>query len=114
MQGAGEHGGLVAFDPGRDIDKQREARRMAFGKTIGAEAFELLEGPGRERLLIAARDHPRDQPVAELRDAAGMFEGRHALAQEIGLARGKAVGMVCLGHRRIPVLYSKITADFTL
>ena len=43
QEGAAEHVRMVAFHPGRGIGDQREGGRMAFGKAIGAEAFELLE-----------------------------------------------------------------------
>ena len=36
---------IVAFEPGRRISDQGEARRMAFGKTVLAEAADLLENP---------------------------------------------------------------------
>ena len=41
---AAEHVGMVAFHPGRGIGDQGEGGGMAFGKAVGAEAFELLEG----------------------------------------------------------------------
>ena len=31
------------LDPGRDVDEMREARRMAFGKAVAAEAFDLAK-----------------------------------------------------------------------
>ena len=46
-QGAGEDIRIAAFDPGRSIDEQREGGRMAFGKAIGAEAFDLFESSVR-------------------------------------------------------------------
>ena len=42
-QGRGKRGGMMLFDPGRNIDQQRKAGGMAFGKTVRAEAFDLLE-----------------------------------------------------------------------
>ena len=42
-QRRGEHIGVMAFDPGRGIDQDREARGVAFGKAVFAEALDLLE-----------------------------------------------------------------------
>ena len=41
--GGAEDVRIVAFDPGRGIDEQREARRMALGETVLAKSFDLLE-----------------------------------------------------------------------
>ena len=62
---------------------------MAFRKAIAAEALELPKGLLGILALIAMGDHAGDQLVAEFRDAAGMFEGRHASSELVGLARGK-------------------------
>ena len=42
-QRRGEDVGVVAFEPGRDIDEQREAGGMALGKAVIAEALDLVE-----------------------------------------------------------------------
>src|SRR4029077_5549754 len=34
---------VVALDPGRHIDEEREARRMAFGKSVFAKTLDLAE-----------------------------------------------------------------------
>src|SRR5262249_47817273 len=41
--GGAEDVGIVALDPGRGIDEQREARSMAFGEAVFAKAFDLAE-----------------------------------------------------------------------
>src|SRR6476661_7769849 len=47
-QRGGEDGGIAAFDPGRDVDEEREAGGVALRKTIAAEALDLLEAAFRE------------------------------------------------------------------
>ena len=42
-QGRAENVGMVALHPGRGIGDLGEARRMAFGKAVAAEALDLLE-----------------------------------------------------------------------
>jgi hypothetical protein len=71
------------LDPGRDIDQQREARGVAFGKAVFAEALDLLEAALGEIALVAARDHALDHLVAELADGADIAEGRHGAAQPL-------------------------------
>ena len=51
-QRAGEDLGVVALQPGRGVGDQREARRVALGKAVLAEAADLLEDPLGE---LAAR-----------------------------------------------------------
>ena len=46
-QRGGEHIRIVAFDPGGDIDEVREARGVAFGKAVFAEALDLLPSSAR-------------------------------------------------------------------
>ena len=82
--------GMMAFEPGRGIGDQRKRGRVAFRKAIAAEALELPKRLLGILTLIAMGDHAGDQLVAEFRDAAGMFEGRHASSELIGLARGEA------------------------
>ena len=50
-----EHIRVVAFDPGRGIDEVGEARRVAFGKAVFAEAFDLAEAALGELRVVAAR-----------------------------------------------------------
>ena len=83
---------VVALDPGRDIDKPREARRMAFREAIGAEALDLLEAAFGEVFRIAAGGHAAVEILAELPDLAGVAEGRHGAAQLVRAGGGEAGG----------------------
>src|SRR3546814_957642 len=74
---------MPAFEPAGRIGDESEARRMAFGKAIAAEAFELPEGLLGEFGRIAALDHAGDQLLLELRDPAGVLESRHSAAELI-------------------------------
>src|SRR3546814_18117155 len=67
---AGEHGRLVAFDPGRHIDQPREGQCMAFGKAVAAETLDLLEESFGELSLIAELHHAPDYILAEMMDRA--------------------------------------------
>src|SRR5262249_48025124 len=51
-----EHVRVVPLDPGRHVGKLREARGMAFGKAIAAEAFDLLEAPLGKLASVAVTD----------------------------------------------------------
>ncbi len=86
-QRAGERGGMELLDIGRDIDEQREARRMAFGKAVGAEALDLLEAALGEIPGVAALDHAADEHLLERVDGAEIAERRHGAAQAVGLGR---------------------------
>jgi hypothetical protein len=63
---------------------------MAFGKTVGAEPFQLPEGALGKCRVITVVDHALDQLVAEFVDAAGVLERRHRPAELIGFGRRKA------------------------
>ena len=76
-QGRAEHVGMVTFHPGGGVGDLGEARGVAFGKAVAAEALDLLEGALGEVARIAARDHAFDQLVVEMADPAGQLEGRH-------------------------------------
>ena len=86
-QGAGEDIRIAAFDPGRCIDEQSERGRVAFGKAIGAEAFDLFETAFGEIARIMRADHAFDHFGAERVDDADALEGRHSAAQLVGLGR---------------------------
>src|SRR3546814_8283462 len=43
QQRAGKDGRMMTFDPGGNIDQLGEGLRMAFGETVAAEPFNLLE-----------------------------------------------------------------------
>ena len=81
---------MMAFHPAGGVGDQREARRVAFGETVRAEAFELAERAVRELDIVAVVDHPLDELVLELVDAARELECRHRAAQLIGFTRRKA------------------------
>src|SRR6476661_7428552 len=51
--GGAEHVRVAAFDPGRGIDQERKARRMAFGKAVFAEALDLAEAVFGEAAVVA-------------------------------------------------------------
>ena len=84
-QSRGEDCGVDAFDPCRDIDEMREARRMALRKAIGSEALDLLEAAHREILRIAVPQHAADEFRFEAMDVAGLSECRHRTAQTVRL-----------------------------
>jgi hypothetical protein len=48
----------MALEPAGDIDQQREARRVAFGKAVFAEALDLAEAALGELALIAVPSMP--------------------------------------------------------
>src|SRR5947199_10129707 len=48
QQSRSEHIRITAFNPSRDIDENCEARRVAFRKTVVAEAFDLIEAANCE------------------------------------------------------------------
>src|SRR5690606_41192958 len=85
-----EHGGVMALDPGRGVDQQRETRRMAFREAIFAEPLDLPETALGEIARIATPRHPVDELVAEELDRAGAAEGRHRPAELVRLARLEA------------------------
>ena len=61
---------MMAFHPAGGVGDQREACRMAFGKSVRAEAFELAERAVRELDIVAVVDHALDELVLKLVDAA--------------------------------------------
>ncbi len=71
---------IAALEPGRGIDEEREARRMAFRKAVFAEAFDLAETAFGEVAGIAVCFHSLDQLVSERADRTGALEGRHGAA----------------------------------
>ena len=79
-QRAGERRWEVTLEPARDIDEMREARRMAFGKAIFAEAPYLVETALRELSIIATLHHAFDHQVLQFVHHAAAAESRHGLA----------------------------------
>ena len=85
QQGGGKHRGMMAFQPGRDVDQLGEACRVALGKAIGAEALDLLEAILSEVSGIAACHHTLDHQVLEAANGADIAERRHGAAKLVGL-----------------------------
>ena len=78
---------VMAFDPGRDIDEQREACRVRFRKAVLAEAQDLAGRSPRRTPRYSRCAHPALQPFLELLQAAGALPRRHRAPQPVGLAR---------------------------
>ena len=98
-QRRGEGGGMMAFEPGRDIDQEREAGGMAFRKTIFTKAFDLVEAVLREFSVIAPVRHAIHEHAFKGIDGAGMAEGRHGPPKAIGLIGGEFGGHNGQPHR---------------
>src|SRR5581483_6077843 len=67
---------IAAFQPGRGIDQQGKARGVTFGKTVFAEALDLLEATLGEVTLVAVGQHTVDHFALERTDGADALEGR--------------------------------------
>src|SRR5882672_12406802 len=78
---------MPALQPGAGIGDESERGRMAFRKSVTAEALQLLEDLLGKDTLVAVADHSIDELVLEGADAAAGLERRHALAELVGLAR---------------------------
>ena len=63
---------------------------MAFGKTIGAEALDLLEAKLGEFARVSPREHAIDHLGEEGVDRAHALEGRHGPPQLVSLAGREA------------------------
>jgi hypothetical protein len=86
QQRAGEDAGVVPLDPGRGIDQQREAGRVAFGEAVAAEPLDLRESSARRsRRRSRWRAMPFHEAVAEFADVAVLLEGGQRPAQPVGL-----------------------------
>lgn len=77
---------VVAFQPGRHVDQQRERRRVTLGKAVFAEAADLLENLLGERRRVAVGEHAAHEPHLELLDLSAAPPGRHRAAQLVRLA----------------------------
>ena len=75
---------IVALHPGGSIDEQREACRVAFGKTVFAKTLDLAEAALGKFARVAATGHAGDEFVAEEMDSSIMPEGRHGAPQSVG------------------------------
>src|SRR3546814_10449763 len=63
QQRAGKDGRMMTFDPGGNIDQLGEGLRMAFGETVAAEPFNLLETAFGKIAFITALHHAADHLV---------------------------------------------------
>src|SRR5690348_10820493 len=54
---AGEHIRVMAFEPARHVDEQRERCRVTLWETVRAETFDLLEAGFRKVIRIAVLSH---------------------------------------------------------
>ena len=77
---------IVAFEPGRRISDQRKTRRMTFGKTIFAEAANLLEDAFGKFHGDAFCLHACDQSFAMALHSTGAVPRRHVTAELVRLA----------------------------
>src|SRR5690606_15780630 len=72
------------------IDQQREAGGMALREAVLAEALDLVEAALGEVVLVAALEHPPDEPLAKAGDGAGLAEGGERAAELVRLVRREA------------------------
>jgi hypothetical protein len=79
----------VALEPAAHVHKQGEAGGVAFGETVFAKAFDLLEQAVGKFLRVAVGDHGADQAVVEMVHATLALPGGHGAAQAVGLATTK-------------------------
>jgi hypothetical protein len=98
QQRAGKGRRMVALQPGRGIDQQGKAGRMAFGKAVFAEPLDLGKTAFGKAGIIAACQHPADEPVAEGADGAHALEGGQRAAQPVGLfgVKPAATTAICI------------------
>ena len=76
-QGGGKSGRVKFLDPGGNIDQQREAGSVAFGKTVGAEALDLLEACAGEFFRISTPGHTVDELTLKISNGADISKSRH-------------------------------------
>src|SRR5262249_224954 len=89
-QGAGEHLGVKAFDPGRYVDQQRKTGGVALRKAVGSEPFDLTKTTFGKVALKAVGGHAVDKFPAKFLDVAVAPEGGHRAAQLVGFVRSKS------------------------
>jgi hypothetical protein len=76
---------VMAFEPGRDIDEMGEARGVALGEAIFAEALDLVEAALGELGRIATRRHAAHHLLMQPVDGAAPAEGGHGAAELVRL-----------------------------
>ena len=85
--------GLVALEPGGDIHEYREARGVALGEAVLAEALDLLEAAIGELTRVAVGEHAVDELLAEAEDRVALaLPGGHGAAELVGLVGGESGG----------------------
>ncbi len=89
QQRRGKNRWIMAFEPGRDIDKMGEARSMAFGESIFAETFDLIKTAMGKFRIIAAFDHASDHLLLKPAYGAAAPECGHGLTQFIDFTWGE-------------------------
>ena len=83
-QGGAENLRMMTFHPGRGVGDLGEARGMALGKAVAAEALDLLEGPLGEIGRVALLDHAPDHLFLEFADPSSRFECCHRTTERVG------------------------------
>src|SRR5256884_2049221 len=68
---------MVALEPRRDVDQQREARGMRFREAVFAEAEDLPVKPIGELRAIAMAHHSFFQLALEVLQSAALLPCRH-------------------------------------
>ncbi|MDR9160943.1 hypothetical protein FEP45_06023 [Burkholderia multivorans] len=81
---------FVAFEPAARVREFREARRVALGKAVFAEALDLLEDLLGELARVSALEHPVDDLVVIFAEIALALPCGHRAPQRIGLVRREA------------------------
>src|SRR5690606_9640397 len=76
---------MIMFDPGRNINEERETRGMALGKTVLAKTLDLVEASLSKVARVAALDHLGDHLLLKLADGARTAESSHGLSQLVDL-----------------------------
>src|SRR5580698_4932190 len=80
--------GVAAFHPAGIVDEEREARRMALGKAVFAEALDLVKAAFGELTRIAVGYHAFDHLLLKRLDRSRSTKRRHRAAQLVGF-RGR-------------------------
>src|SRR3546814_18773138 len=78
---------MMTFDPGGNIDQLGEGLRMAFGETVAAEPFNLLETAFGKIAFITALHHAAHHLVLIFVDRPHIAQSRHCPTLTIGLLR---------------------------
>jgi len=83
---------FVALEPAARVREFRETGRMAFGKTVFAEALDLLEDLLGEFARVVAFEHPADDLVLIFLEIALALPCGHRATQVVRFARRKTCG----------------------